>query len=137
MATFATERATDAGELLFQAGEASSDLFVVLEGEVEVVRFGGADAVVIVTYGPGGFVGELNLLTGQRRSLSCRVTEPGRVLVIAEAEFRRLMGVRPALADTIFGALCRARLPRTPLQRCRSRHRRSACSPPAMSATVR
>jgi thioredoxin reductase (NADPH) len=105
VATFATERATEAGELLFQAGEASYDLFVVLEGEVEVVRFGGTDAVVIVTYGPGGFVGELNLLTGQRRSLSCRVTEPGRVLVIAEAEFRRLMSVRPALANTIFSAL--------------------------------
>ena len=105
IATFATERAMDAGELLFRAGEASYDLFVVLEGEVEVVRFDGTDAVVIVTYGPGGFVGELNLLTGQRRSLSCRVTEPGRVLVIAEAEFRRLMSVRPALANTIFSAL--------------------------------
>ena len=66
-----------AGELLFQAGEASYDLFVILEGEVEIVRFDDADANVIVAYGPGGFVGELNLLTGQRRTLSCRVTEPG------------------------------------------------------------
>jgi thioredoxin reductase (NADPH) len=105
IAGFGTERAIESGELLFQAGEASYDLFVVLEGEVEVVRFDGTDAVVIVTYGPGGFVGELNLLTGQRRSLSCRVTEPGRVLVIAEAEFRRLMSVRPTLANTIFSAL--------------------------------
>ena len=35
MATFGTERATQAGDLLFQAGEASYDLFVVLEGEVK------------------------------------------------------------------------------------------------------
>ncbi len=93
------------GQLLFQAGEASYDLFVVLDGEVEVVRLDGAEPVVIVAYGPGGFVGELNLLTGQRRSLSCRVTQPGRVLVIAEPEFRRLMASRPALAETIFSAL--------------------------------
>jgi thioredoxin reductase (NADPH) len=105
IAAFGTERPVAAGQLLFQAGEASYDLFVVLEGEVEVVRFDGMDAVVIATYGPGGFAGELNLLTGQRRTLSCRVTRPGRVLVIPEAEFRRLMSGRPALADTIFSAL--------------------------------
>ena len=37
---FGEERETTAGELLFEAGEASYDLFVVLEGEVEVVRLG-------------------------------------------------------------------------------------------------
>ena len=62
--------------MLFSAGEASYDLFVVLEGHVEVVNGDGEDAVVIVAYGRGGFVGELNLLTGQRRSLGCRVTRP-------------------------------------------------------------
>jgi thioredoxin reductase (NADPH) len=105
VAAYGTERSMRVGELLFQAGEASYDLFVVLEGEVDVVRFDGADAAVIATYGPGGFVGELNLLTGQRRSVSCRVTVAGRVLVVAEAEFRRLMSGRPALAETIFNAL--------------------------------
>jgi thioredoxin reductase (NADPH) len=105
IAAFGTEKSVVAGELLFQAGEASYDLFVVLEGEVEVIRVDGAEAIVIVAYGPGGFAGELNLLTGQRRSLSCRVTQPGRVLVVSEAELRRLMGGRPELAETIFGAL--------------------------------
>ncbi|MHB8235022.1 MAG: FAD-dependent oxidoreductase [Solirubrobacteraceae bacterium] len=105
IASFGEELEVAAGQLLFAAGEASYDLFVVLEGEVEVVRLEGAEPVVIVAYGPGGFVGELNLLTGQRRSLSCRVTQPGRVLVIAEPQFRRLMSSRPALAETIFSAL--------------------------------
>jgi thioredoxin reductase (NADPH) len=105
VSAFGSERAMTAGELLFAAGDASYELFVVLEGEVEIVRLDGPDAVVIATYGPGGFAGELNLLTGQRRSLSCRVTVTGRVLVIAEAEFRQLMSVRPALAETVFNAL--------------------------------
>jgi thioredoxin reductase (NADPH) len=91
--------------MLFEAGEASYDLFVVLEGHVEVINGEGADAVVIVGYGRGGFVGELNLLTGQRRSLGCRVTELGRVLVVSEEQFRRLMSGRPQLAETIFNAL--------------------------------
>jgi thioredoxin reductase (NADPH) len=52
MATFGTERATRAGDLLFQAGDASYDLFVVLEGEAQVVRPGGADEVVVAEFGP-------------------------------------------------------------------------------------
>ena len=102
VATFGSERATQAGELLFQAGEASDDLFVILEGEVEIVA---GDGTVVAEYGPGGFAGELALLTGQRRFVNGRVTRPGRVLVIEQDEFRRLMSVRPALAETIFRAL--------------------------------
>ncbi len=105
MATFGTERATQAGELLFQAGEPTSEMFVVLEGEIEVVRPDETDEAVVAAYGPGGFAGELALLTGQRRFLTGRVTRPGRVLVIEQSEFRRLMSVRPALAEIIFGAL--------------------------------
>jgi thioredoxin reductase (NADPH) len=104
-APFGSERRVAVGDLLFEAGAASYELFVVLEGEVEVVRLDGPDATVIAAYGPGGFVGELNLLTGQRRFLTARVTSPGRVLVVEQDEFRRLMSLRPALAETIFAAL--------------------------------
>src|SRR5271170_5755033 len=102
---FGIEHPVAAGQLLFEAGEASYDLFVVLEGAVEVVRSNGADEAVVAAFGPGNFVGELTLLTGQRRFLTGRVTQPGRVLVIQQAEFRRLMSTLPALADTIFSAL--------------------------------
>ncbi len=106
LAAFGSEREIAAGELLFEAGEASFDLFVVLDGEVQVIR--SADAagdVVVTTFEAGDFIGEINLLTGQRRFLTARVSLPGRVLVIEQSEFRRLMSVRPAIADVIFGAL--------------------------------
>ncbi len=105
LAAFGSERRVGVGELLFEAGEASFDLFVVLEGEVEIVRSEGAEDVLVTAFGPGNFIGELGLLTGQRRFLTGRVSRAGRVLVIEQAEFRRLMSVRPALADVIFGAL--------------------------------
>ncbi len=105
IATFASERVTEAGQLLFQAGDASYDLFVVLEGEAQVVRPDDEGEVLVAEFGPGSFIGELTLLTGQRRFLTGRVSRPGRVLVIEQAELRRLMSVRPALAETIFNAL--------------------------------
>ncbi len=105
MAPFGTERPTSAGEFLFEAGDAEQDLFVVLDGAAEIVRSDGTDEVVVATYEAGGFIGELNLLTGQRRFVSARVVRAGRVLVIGQQEFRRLMSLRPALAEIIFSAL--------------------------------
>jgi len=105
MAAFGSERAVTPGDLLFQAGDSTYDLFVVLEGEVEVVRQEGVEEIIVAVFGPGSFVGELTLLTGQRRFMTARVSKPGRVLVIEQTEFRRLMSVRPALAEPIFTAL--------------------------------
>jgi thioredoxin reductase (NADPH) len=106
MAAFGSEREVAVGDVLFEAGEASFDLFVVLEGEVQVVRGDeSAEDVVVTTFEAGDFVGEMNLLTGQRRFLTARVSRAGRVLTIEQAEFRRLLSVRPAIADLIFGAL--------------------------------
>jgi len=105
MAEFGSERPVAVGDLLFAAGEASSDLFVLLEGEVEVVRGEGAEEAVVIVFEPGNFIGEMNLLTGQRRFLTARVSRAGRVLTVEQAELRRLLSTRPALADIIFRAL--------------------------------
>ena len=39
---------------------------------------------VVAAYGPGGFLGELNLLTGQTVYLTARVTEAGRIHRISQ-----------------------------------------------------
>ena len=53
---------------------------------------------------PVGFVGELNLLTGQRPYLSARVSRAGRVLSVPPEQFRQLLDTKPDLSDTIFRA---------------------------------
>src|SRR5208282_6051664 len=71
----------------------------------EIISEEGAGESVIVSYGPGQFIGELGLLTGQRTYLTARATQPGRVLVIPHDAFRRLMATKPSVSDVIFGAL--------------------------------
>lgn len=113
LAPFGHERAVAAGEVLYEADDGSStdatcsrpDFFVVLEGEVEIVRPDREGDVVLVVQGAGRFLGELNLLTGQRPYFTARVREAGRVLVIPPQQFHRLMSSKPDLADVIFAAL--------------------------------
>jgi thioredoxin reductase (NADPH) len=102
LAPFGVERDVAAGEVLYRAGAETYDLFVILEGAAEIYRPGNDGDVVVATHGAGRFLGELNMLTGQRVYLSARMTRPGRVLAISPDEFRRLMSSKPALADTIF-----------------------------------
>ena len=65
-AAFGDERSTTGGEVLYRAGDAGPAFYVVLDGEIEVLRGDGPDATRVATWGRGGFVGELNLVTGQR-----------------------------------------------------------------------
>jgi thioredoxin reductase (NADPH) len=97
-------RAVDAGEVLFRAGDDVSDFLVVLDGAVDIIRPDVEGDTLITTHLAGRFLGELNMLTGQRLSLTARVSEAGRVLVVPHAEFRRLMTSKPDLADMVFSA---------------------------------
>jgi thioredoxin reductase (NADPH) len=64
----------EVGEAAFAAGDATYDLIVIEEGAIEVVRAATVNApeASVVTFGPGAFVGELSLLTGQTTYLTAR-----------------------------------------------------------------
>jgi thioredoxin reductase (NADPH) len=98
-----TRRAVDAGEVLYCAGDETPDFFVVLDGEVEIVR-PGDEEIRVATWGPNAFPGELGLLIGQRALMTARVTRSGEVLQIDQPTFRRLMSTHPEFSDIVFRA---------------------------------
>jgi thioredoxin reductase (NADPH) len=105
LAAYGETHAVQPGDFLYRAGAPTPDFYVVLEGEVEIVRIADEVEIVVATHGPRRFVGELNLLTGQRAFLSARVSQPGRILVIPLATLRQLMATKPDFSDMIFRAL--------------------------------
>ncbi len=104
LSEYGVERDVVPGEELLHAGRASSGFYVVLEGEIEVVRPDVDRDVPVGVLGPGQFVGGVSLLRGQRPYLTARATGAGRILDIGPDEFRRLMGARRGLADMIFNS---------------------------------
>src|SRR6266700_8134259 len=85
LAALGTRRPVAVGEYLYREGDITYDFYVILSGAVEVAVRSDGEERIIVRHGPGRFLGELNLLTGQRVYVSARVVEPGEVLVVPKA----------------------------------------------------
>jgi thioredoxin reductase (NADPH) len=109
LAPLGEERPVGVGDILYRAGDESYDFLVVLEGAVDIVRPDLHGDTLITTHHGGRFLGELNMLTGQRALFTARVSEPGRVLAIPFDQFRRVMSSKPELADTIFSTFAARR----------------------------
>jgi CRP-like cAMP-binding protein len=94
------------GEVIFEEGSTGRELFVVLDGEVEIAKLGGAGKTVIVTLGKGEFFGEMAVIDGSSRSASAISAAPNtRVMRINHARFVYLVSQQPAFALMIMDAL--------------------------------
>lgn len=95
-----------ASEMIFEEGSTGRELFVVLDGKVDIVKNSGADRTVIVTLGKGEFFGEMAVIDGSARSASAVAAIDGtRVMRINHARFVYLVSQQPAFALMIMDAL--------------------------------
>ena len=53
------------GDVLVEIGDKAVPFFVVVSGEIQVLRPPGATETLIVTHRPGQFLGEGNMITGR------------------------------------------------------------------------
>jgi thioredoxin reductase (NADPH) len=106
-------RTVKVGDVVFEAGDPTSDLVLLDEGAVELVlpADNRAPEKLVLVLGAGSFVGEMGLLTGQRAYLTGRMAEPGLVHHVAPDQFRLLMRTDPELSDLLLRAfLARRRM---------------------------
>lgn len=86
LASGASERTFAPGELLYSEGDAPSEMFVVLEGAVELVgAFTGGVERVFGTVRSGQVLGLLSVIDDGARPATARVVEPTRVLAMDRA----------------------------------------------------
>jgi thioredoxin reductase (NADPH) len=97
-------RKVQTGDVLFAAGDAGSDFFVIESGVVAIVQGLGQENRVIAVHGQHRFLGELGLLTGQRLYLSAVVRDAGEVIQVPLARLREIVADDKTLSDLILGA---------------------------------
>jgi phosphoserine phosphatase RsbU/P len=88
------------GAVLFREGEYGDRFFIVLDGELEIIKALGSDnEFMLDARGPGEFVGEMSLLYRDGlRSASVRTRGATRMLEMARDDFEALLHRYPSIA---------------------------------------
>jgi thioredoxin reductase (NADPH) len=110
LAAFGTELQAAAGEILFDQGDATRGVFVVLNGSIEIIGVSNADESVIRVLSRGDFTGEVNQLSGRRSLVRCRAREASALLEIERGNLQRMMQTDAALGEIFLTAFIRRRV---------------------------
>ena len=93
-------------DVIFEEGSTGRELYVVLDGKIDIVKDNGGVRTTIVTLGKGEFFGEMAVIDGSSRSATAIAAAPHtRVMRINHARFVYLVSQQPAFALMIMDAL--------------------------------
>lgn len=98
LAEIGEERSAPIGELLYRVGDRTYPFIAILDGEVAIIDAAGNE---LVRHGPSGFLGELNLLSGQTVFVNALVTEPLRYIAVERGALRSLLNEDGLLSDLL------------------------------------
>ena len=97
-------RSTEAGDVLYRAGDVDYPFVVVLDGLVALIDDATGEGPIVRAHRHGRFLGEIGLLTGEPAFLTAVVREPGSVVVVSAAQVRTLATHDIAIGDLILRA---------------------------------
>ena len=86
------------GEVIFRKGDAADCMFVIQEGQVEVLEEFEGQEVRLAVSGVGEVIGEMAIFEQQTRSATVRALGKARVLTVDEKTFLRYVHQDPSLA---------------------------------------
>jgi thioredoxin reductase (NADPH) len=91
-------------EVLIEAGERVVPFFVVLTGQVEIVRPSGSTEELVAVHEAGQFSGEVNMLSGRPALLRARATEAGEVIELDREHLLALVQTDSEIGELIMRA---------------------------------
>ncbi|MBN1922605.1 MAG: cyclic nucleotide-binding domain-containing protein [Anaerolineae bacterium] len=94
-----------ASDVLFREGDPGNAMYIILAGQVVVIK-GSFDAPTVLGYrGPGEIIGEMALLENAPRSASVIAMENLRLLRVNHEDFQVLLNNRPGIGRKIMAVL--------------------------------
>jgi thioredoxin reductase (NADPH) len=98
LASRGEERTAEVGDVLFRVGDPRYPLIAIRSGEAAILDANGRE---IIRHGASGFLGEMNLITGQTVYLTAVVTQPMRYIAVDRDELRPLLFDDGPLSDLL------------------------------------
>jgi thioredoxin reductase (NADPH) len=97
-------RKTERGEVLYEQGVSAAPFFVVVSGELEVVRPSGSVETLVTVHRSGQFTGEVGTLSGRRTMFRVRVTKRGKVIELDRQHMLTLVQTDAELGEILMRA---------------------------------
>ena len=104
IATRGYVRSMEGGEVLYEQGHRAAPFFVVISGELEVVRPSVPVETLITVYESGQFTGEVGTLSGRRSLFRVRATKPGKVIELNRQQMLALVQTDAELGEVLMRA---------------------------------
>src|ERR671917_1646253 len=109
-AAYGLTRSVQSGEVLIEQGETSAPFFVVITGEVEIVRPFDDRETLVTVHSNGNFTGEFNMLSGRRSIFRARATKPGKVIELDHQQMQTLVQTDAEISDILMRAFIQRRV---------------------------
>jgi CRP-like cAMP-binding protein len=103
IAAVAEEELFSEGEPLAVRGDPGDTLYVIVDGQVQVL---GADEQELAVRGPGDFIGEMAVISSKPRAASLVAMSDVRVLELHKPAFEAILRERPETALAMMRILC-------------------------------
>jgi thioredoxin reductase (NADPH) len=104
------ETSLEAGEILFDQGQSNVPMYVVLDGQIEIVHPRDDVEDPVTVHGRGEFSGEMSLLTDRKALVRARARERVRLLVVEPAQLRKLVQADAELSELFIRAFILRRM---------------------------
>jgi thioredoxin reductase (NADPH) len=102
LAGLGEERVAAAGDVLYGIGDTTYPFIAILEGEVSILDSAGVE---IAHHGPSGFLGEVNLLSGQTVFVTAVAAKALRYIAVPRDAFRALLFEDGPFSDLVLSTL--------------------------------
>jgi CRP/FNR family cyclic AMP-dependent transcriptional regulator len=103
LARLTDDMQVEAGFVLCKEGQLGHEFFVVMDGEVEIIRGG----TRVDSRGDGDFFGEIALIADVPRTATVTAKTPLRFFVLASREFRQMLDDYPRIERKVLRAVAK------------------------------
>jgi CRP-like cAMP-binding protein len=108
LAALVTLRDLKPGEVLVKEGPSDNHLYVILQGDIAVIKNAGTEAAeTLFTLDAGDFVGELSFIDGTPRYASLVAADEARVLGLEREKLESLLKTEPEIVYRVMRAILR------------------------------
>jgi len=101
IATFPRAQEHPAGDIIIKEGDTGEFMFVVLSGQVDVIKQAGDKEVFLATLPPGTFVGEGALVSGAPRNATVKAKTPVKIAYFDRAAYNKMIMADAAISATL------------------------------------